>query len=144
MLHIDAQIRLDPALQQRSGTRATELVGDYRCHEHVSLETGAGANDGLDGADGRNAATLIVVGAHPPDPAVLVLAAVGVDGPSAHLDPGVHMTVDEKCRATATTFESADRLAALLLWVERMRDLLHVHIEPDVGHVVSVEVGDFA
>src|SRR5262249_42447294 len=77
-------------------------------------------------------------------PTVLELGAVGVDGPSAHLDPWVHMTVDEESRPPAVTLKSADGLAAHLLRVEGMRHLLHFHFESDARHVVSVEVGDVA
>src|SRR5258708_14737681 len=85
---------------------------------------------------------LIVVRAHSPYPTVLEFRGVGIDGPPAHLDTGVHMTVDEKCRSAASTSEPADRLAALTLLIEWMGYLLHLDLHAYVGHVVCIEVCD--
>src|SRR4029450_2776225 len=111
--HVDAQVRLDPVPQQRSGARAAELVGDHGRHQDVALEAGPRTNDGLERADGGDAAALVVVGAHAPNPTVLELGAVRIDAPAAHLDARVHMAVDEERRAAAASFEAADGLPGL-------------------------------
>ena len=80
--------------------------------------------------------------AHSPDPTILELRGIGIDCPPAHLNAGIHMTVDEKCWSAASTFESADRLAALTLRIEWMGHRLHLDLEAYVGHVVGIEVGD--
>src|SRR5262249_26065927 len=112
--------------------------------EKVALEPKACPYDGLQRTNCGHAAALIVVRAHSPDPAVLELCDVGVDGPPAHLDAGIHMTVDEKRWSPAGAFEPADRLAALALRIEWMRHLLHLDLQAHVGHVVGIEVCDVA
>ena len=105
---------------------------------------GARAHDGLERADGGDAAALVVMRAHPPDPTVLELGPVRVDGPPTHLDAWVHVAVYEKCRPPAAPFEPPNRLPTLLFRIEWVDDLLHLHLEADVGHVVGVEVRDIA
>ncbi len=79
VLHVDAQIRPHAAAQQRPGPGTAELVRDHRTQQDVALEPCAGANDGLDAAEGSGDAAFVVVGAHAPNPAVLELGAIGVD-----------------------------------------------------------------
>src|SRR5262249_1912971 len=102
------------------------------------------AHDPLQRANCGDAAALIVVRAHPPDPTILEFRGVRIDGPPAHLDARIHMTIDEKRWSAAGTFEPADRLAALALCIEWMGHLLHLDLEADPGHVIGIEVGDGA
>src|SRR6202022_1839651 len=97
------------------------------CHENVALEANARAYDRFERTNRGDAAALVVVRAHSPDPAVLEFRGIGVDGPSAHLDARVHMTVDEKHGSTAGALEPADRLAAVLFGIKRRGTPLYSH-----------------
>src|SRR5215210_6203839 len=104
----------------------------------------AGAYDCFQRANRSDASAFVIVRPHSPNPAVFKLGAVGVDGPPAHLDPWIHVAVDEQCWSTAASFETANRLPTCSGRVEGMRDRLHFNFKTDVGHVVSIEIGDFS
>ena len=142
VLEVDAQVRGDPACEQRPGARPAVLVGDHRAHEHVPPEPRARPDDRVDRAHHRRDAALVVVRPHAPDPAVLELRAVGVDAPAAHLDPGVHVPVQHQARAAARAGEPADGLPAGDRGVAGARDVHHLHVEADAGHVLGEVVRD--
>src|SRR5262249_48230126 len=77
-------------------------------------------------------------------PAVLELGAVGIHGPAAHLDAGVHVPVEHEARPAARALQPADRLARALAGLGGMRDLHHLDREPGVRHVAREVVGQRA
>src|SRR5262249_57068700 len=92
------EIGLHAVLQEGARARPTQLVRDYRADEHVALEARARLYDGLHRADGGDHTALVIVSAHAPHPTVLVLRAVGIDGPAAHLHARIHVPVEHQAR----------------------------------------------
>ncbi len=144
MLHVDAQVRLHSVIEQGPGARPPELVGYHRRDDDIAAQADAGADDRLDGADRGNAAALVVMRAHSPDPAVLELGPEGIHSPPRHLGAWIHVSVEQKGGPSSAAAQTPDRLPALLRRILRMQDLHHFDLEADVRHRVGVEVRDFS
>ena len=142
MFDVDAVIGADAFAQERPRPRAADLVGRHRAHDDVALEFDAGRDQPLDAADGGGQAALVVLGAEAPQPAVVELPFVGIDGPSGHGHVGVHVAVEHQAGAAAGALEGGDGLARLERLVPGVGDLHHLDGEAHVSQVPGQVVGD--
>ena len=144
VLHVDGKVRAQALLHERACPGTAELVRDHRRDDDVAAQAHTRADDRFHRADGSHYAALVVVRAHAPHPAVLELRAVRVDTPAAHLDAGIHVAVQHEARPAARAAQARDRLACPLARLGPVGDLHHLHVEAEVGHVVSQMIGERA
>jgi len=100
-----------------------------------------GAHDSFHGADGGNAAALVIMRADAPDPSIFKFCAQRIHRPAAHLRARIHMPIDQQGRTSACPRQPPNRLPALPRTIMRMNDVHHLDMKAHVGQRVGIEVG---